>query len=462
MNLGCNAACKGPGCEAEWPTTRVVVHSNDSLRRSTDAWSDAIASYDGLDAHGARWRLATLGRTLLFGQPEVGQVLRVPFRLSDGPWERLDKWTGPKGFGAAVASIDVYDEGGPALLVGAPDAEFGRGAVYVFPDATSGPVDADDAPLEIRGGTTGDRLGEHLEICADLTGDGRPEILVSMPWFTTPTDPLFRGLEVPDLAGGVVMLTSEALLAATGVVSAWDLGPVWWGVRVGDGAGLALACDHDLDGDGVADVAIGAPWHEPNDSDDNHGRVYVLGGAALPPTGPLDADSMLTVIDGEPGEWLGLSLAMLELDGELPAELAVGGPGYDGGAGRLHIYQAQSLTREFAVEPLVTFTYSDDSPVHFGRWLAAGDLDADGLSDLLVGAPDLQSGRNGFDTGRAWTFRGTSQDLWLPDDTQVIADERVLGNHAFQRVGRAPVLHDLDGDGRDEVLLPTRREARQD
>jgi hypothetical protein len=455
---GCGAVCRGPGCEAQWPNTRVSVLRGDDLRRSTDVWSDAVARFDGNDTHGAPWAVGMLGRTLLFGQPDARQVLRTPYREGRGSWERLDRWTGPEGFGAALGTADFNGDGELDLLVGAPDTDFDRGAAYLFRSAIQGTADAEAAALEIRGGAAGDRLGEQIAICGDVTGDGLPDALVSMTWLATPDHPSFDGRQVPDLGGGVVLLRSEALGGMEGVTEPWSLGPTWWGEQVGAGAGRALVCDRDLTGDGVVDLVIGAPFHDGEAGADS-GRTYILDGAVLPATSPL-GEAAIAVLEGTAGAWLGMSLTTLDLDGVAPAELAVGAPGFAEGIGRVVVYAARPLTRRYTPEPVFSFARDGVAPDHFGRWIAEGDLDGDGISDLVVGAPDLQDGGNGYDTGRAWVFRGGNRDLWLPEDTDLIADERVLGSEPFSRVGRAPLLVDLDDDGLDELVLATRRASK--
>ncbi len=469
---GCSSVCKGPGCATEWPLTRVAVHHGDDMPLRKQAWQ-ADATYDGRSDEGARWVLSAENRSLFFGQGEANQVVRVGWRPGDGQYDRLGTWTGTEGFGTAIATADIDGSGRFDLLAGAPDTEFGRGSVFLFPDAgvAGGPTNAEDAPLEIRSASAADRLGEQIVLCSDISGDGLPEILLAAPWFTRPDDASFPVGEIPELSGGVFLIVSEQLRDAAGVVTPYDLGAAWWGEAEGDGAGLAMACSADHDDDDIADVVIGAPWRN-DDVESDIGRVYLISGATLfDDAGSLEpavtraslGEIATTVIDGDTASSLtGSSVVPLQLTDDGAAALAIGEPGYGGGQGRVTVYPGSELARGGVPKPMVVFTHQGAEEDNFGRWLSSGDLDGDGLQDLVVGAPDMRpNDRVGYDIGHLWVFLAKSSDLWLPKDTPSIADHELIGEHPFQRVGRAPLVADLDGDSRAEISLPTRRASEE-
>jgi hypothetical protein len=224
-----------------------------------------------------------------------------------------------------------------------------------------------------------------------------------------------------------------------------------------------VVCDADLDGDGRPDVAIGAPWAGGSD-----GRVYVISGAELPGDGRLDEVAQAVLLPVQPGGWFGSALTTLApaVTDTIPtafegAELVVGAPGQDGGRGRVLVYAPLDLTEPISLLPEMEILPEEgrDLPEHVGRWLAAGDVDGDGLADLLVGAPDRQSGPDGWDVGRAWLWRGTTRATWHDATPVDDADVDITGAQPFQRVGRAPRVVDLDGDGAAEIILPTRGPA---
>jgi len=164
------------------------------------------------------------------------------------------------------------------------------------------------------------------------------------------------------------------------------------GNGIGDHFGAALAAG-DFDDDGLDDLAAGAPnknhgTGNPNDS----GRVYV---AYTSGDGPDPADG--PDIIGE-DEWAG----------DTPGE------------GEL-----------------------------FGSALAAGDVDGDGIDDLLAGAP----GEGTFDVGRVYLKRGSATGLTTANNA--LFTETLLGgsNGTDDHLGNVIALGDVDGDGVLEIAL---------
>jgi FG-GAP repeat len=427
---GCTGVCDGRTCEALFPEAALVV-SEAGVDGSFAVGSLARAISDGTSEDGTDWTVAPDGDVVYVGMPEVGRILRL----------RLD---GEAFVQEAVLAGDVGDELGAALTVvggdlwvGAPGADGARGEVSVYPDgAIEGPP-----TLVIRGSGVDDRFGAAVVACADLIEredappeeqDDTPEVAVQAPLYAAPG--------VPDLAGAVFLVSADAV----GEGDPADL-PVFWGAEAGAGLGAAITCAEDLDLDGVVDVALGAPW-----AAGGAGRVYVA--PALPAVGRV-GDGW-RVLEGVAGEWFGRSFAVL--DG---GALAVGGPGWSDGVGRVQVFALTAGDEsELPVQTIVEEPQA--TPPHFGRWLAAGDLDGGGLLDLIVGAPDRVLETTGAvplaDAGRIWAWYG-----WSAADAPEGADAsdapfQVRGVHAFQRVGQGFALSDADFDGNDELWIPTR------
>ncbi len=209
----------------------------------------------------------------------------------------------------------------------------------------------------------------------------------------------------------------------------------------GERAGLALAGGQDLDGDGGADLAVGAP-----DKDGGRGGVYVV-------IGPMTASSAL----GDAPAWkgtdsadeAGASLAALaDQDGDGLGELLVGAPGGD----QAYLLAGPATAGGGLSGAEVILDGVAGS--RFGGTLAVGDLDGDEVEDLVLGAPDelvdgLLSDLEGV--GSVYTFlgpRGVDADI---DD----ADARFhrSTDEAESYTGRALATCDPDGDGQDDVVI---------
>ena len=461
-SAGCQQNCKGASCDEEWPRTRIAHIDVEDVGTGGNLERAASTFFEGTNEERALWTLRSSGTSLWLGQPEANQVLSLSPTL-----ERAEGtpplWTGNGGFGSALA-LPQARNGETELWVAAPDHDLGAGAIYRFTTPGQG-GDASAATLRVAGSSAADRLGSTLKRCADLTGDGADELLVASPWFESPVgEPawLDSGMEaeMSSLAGAVFLLTSEQFLSTErAVVFPWELGPMWWGDATGDQAGASLSCDTDHDGDGMADIVIGAPLVDVSDELTDAGRVYFISGASLPGDGPLDEVST-SRIDGDAAHgWLGMEIQPLDLnpdDGELAWDLALGAPGTNSGRGHVQIHLGADLARGGIPKPSYRFNLSTQSAGHFGRWMATGNLDGDTLGDLVVGAPDLAVDRNGYDQGRAWVFLGASVSEWEANGSSALADVRLLGEHAFERLGRSPWIVDVDADGIDELLLPSR------
>ena len=426
---GCGVVCRGPGCADEWDLGRLLVVRG--AQGDADAVDAASGAWLGTVEQGNGWVVAAAGTTMWVGLPDVSSVAVVADGTADMALPAASITQGDtSAFGAALAVANGTD-----LWIGAPDLDFSQGGVYRVPGGAD-PV--------IRGAGPGDRLGDALATCGDLDGDGLQDLLVSAPWFAAPDGFPFAD-DVPALAGAVVLVLSAQ--EGVAVREPWTAGRLWWGATAGDALGAGMVCDRDLDGDGVVDIALGAPYFGAADD----GAVYVISGAALPDSGPVDGAATRTV-DGAAGSWLGTSLATLVPEGDPVAYLVAGAPGAEEGAGSAWILSNLDQPTPSRRAEIVADTAAAGS--HVGREVATGDLDGDGTDDLLVGAPDWKEGKNGDAAGRLFAWHGAGGFLGTLDLGS--ADVVLTSTQPFSRIGRGVVAHDLDGDGADDVLLPTR------
>ncbi len=307
---------------------------------------------------------------------------------------------GHKGLGVSVAFVgdvnaDGFDDvaGGETCFCVGPTFP---GKVFVWSgewiaSTAAGQVPATPMVLyELTGVAGGDHFGAAVSAAGDIDQDGAADFAVGASQ---------GGLN----AGGYVTLFS----GASGVVLATIQGS-----HTFDFFGSALARAGDVNADGWPDLAIGA-WGDDlgaSGINTNYGSVRVLSGEWVARTAqgqtPLSPQFVLSVDGPGAGDGLGMALASLgDLDFDGRDELALGasqdrsgtttGPGYveivSGGSGTI-------LGRAFG-------DFSGDS---FGSALAAaGDLDGNGVADVLVGAPSNTSG--GAFSGQVRVF--TAYDL---------------------------------------------------
>jgi len=218
----------------------------------------------------------------------------------------------------------------------------------------------------------------------------------------------------------------------------------------GDGFGAALARLGDLDGDGVTDLAVGAPGDDGAGT--SSGAVWLL---FLNSDGSVKSERRLgaDALAGETGDQLGSALAGLgDLDGDGTFELAVGAPGDDDGSTNLGAIWILSLdpAGTLVAQRKISATaggFAGNLQGHalLGSALSAlGDLDGDGTVDLAVGAPGSP-------------FVANNPVTWIlflnPDGTVRTEQELpVVDSAALAATG------DLDGDGHTELAVGNRND----
>lgn len=309
----------------------------------------------------------------------------------------------------------------------------------------------DDADQALTGSADDDLVGWSVSVGGDLSGDGEADLVVGAPGCTTVEDPRETGtfLATCGAADPVVYVVQQPLSATAA------LGRAAARVR-GDGEAVGMALDgrNDLDGDGNADLVIGA---EPD-----CGGCYQSGAAAVfygPLEGILftgrDEDARLErLVDGD--TWGDSRLAEAldaggDADGDGQADLLIGDALMRDSANE----NAWMSNAWLALGPLegerlhgegVVFTnYAEISLVGLAVTLD-GDLDGDGFADVIVGAPGRSDGAG---DGQVLVFRAPFQEEVIALDDAIASVEGVSA-----ALGTAlSVPGDVDGDGRDDLLI---------
>jgi len=243
-------------------------------------------------------------------------------------------------------------------------------------------------------------------------------------------------------------------------------GTVLPGVTEGDEAGRSIAYAGDINGDGLDDLVIGAPYASVNGA--ASGRIYVVFGSDQAFSTPLN----LAALDGSNGfaingedifDFAGISVAAAgDINGDGIDDLAIGASGVSSGAnysGSTYVVFGKNQPWPAAVELSALdggngFEIQGGSP--YGESgaavAAAGDINGDGIDDLLIGAP-FAAGFNGrgyvvFGSDETWAANISLADL---DGTNGFAMDAVnTGDTLGSAVSGAG---DVNGDGFDDLVI---------
>jgi len=233
-----------------------------------------------------------------------------------------------------------------------------------------------------------------------------------------------------------------------------------------DRLGISVASLGDLDGDGVTDIAVGATLDD--DGSTNRGAVYIL---FLNSNGSVKSEQKISDTAGgftgtlDDQDQFGTSVASLgDLDGDGIPDIAVGaGSDQDGGEDRGAVWilflDTDGTVKSFQkISDLEGgFTGTLDNFDIFGISVASlGDLDGDGVTDIVVGARNDDDGNT--DRGAVWILfldtDGTVKSFQKISDTaggftNELADSDLFGISVAS-------LGDLDGDGVTDIVVGTR------
>jgi len=412
--------------------------------------------------------------------------------------------------GEALTAGDFNGDGTLDLAVGAPGyGEVGSpqlGAVYVFYGRATwdeAELDVGDADLVLTGDQVHGRFGWELAT-VDLNADGRDDLAVSAPTTSAANKKFY---------GTVYVYCADDTLPTTPTITVTS-------DEANTNLGHSLAAG-DADGDGYADLLIGAPyahgagqlrgmiaayysgashtgevtladadWRIDGDVDylllgmrlgfyhDAAGRRLLLAAApgtrvdTLQMVGSLrgydlaadQADAPVFTLTGS-GEFdkFGWATAVGDFADDARELIAISAPTASGDrlkqAGSAFLLDLSELSGEQTLDDVTVLAEigGDEKLARFGWRLAAGDVNGDGVDDLLITQPWRSNGRERV-AGGAYLYLGGAAfaDAWpaFPD-----ADVSPMGEGGFAMLGKTALLADIDNDGSDEIVLAGGRDS---
>ncbi len=320
-------------------------------------------------------------------------------------------------FGKSVAAGDVNGDGKGDVVVGVSGEDLCsskvQGQAYVFSGA--------DGSLLYTLGAPNPQVNTHFGdsvVVGDVNGDGKADIAVAASAGTVGENVWQGQVYIFSGVDGSLLFTLDAPTPQP---------LAFFGQSLGVG---------DVNGDGKADVAVGASGKDVG-GNKGQGQAYVFSGADGSLLFTLDSPDL------QAGAHFGASMAVADVNGDDKGDVAVGASWGDvsghRGEGRVYVFSGANGSLLFALS-----TPSSSEGGDFGWSVAAGDVNGDGKGDIAIGAYSEDVGAN-FLQGQTYVFSGADGSLLYTLDTP---DPQVGASF-----GRTVAVGDIDGDGKGSVIV---------
>ncbi len=458
-----------------------VSHAGDV---NSDGYADVIvgAPYYDVDT-GEKVILNDAGIALLYYGTkdgiDTGNAISFPGDQADS------------NFGFAVSTAgDVNGDAYSDIIIGAPmytNGQANEGSAFVYMGGYSGPNENPDWIQQ--GSIEGEHFGRSIACAGDVDGDGYTDVIVgasrydSITWYNPGGALLYKG-------------------SPTGLKTYSN----WLYVETGNDQlfGYSVAGAGDVNGDGYGDVIIGAP----NKGYSNRGKVYLflgeptnaglettatwsmavtetemLYGSVVDTAGDVNGDGYADVIisagkyDSSRGlvevylgnenglastpQWTQTGESSLshygcdvasagDVNGDGYSDIIVGEfsaesprPGYYGGA---HVYYGSPAGLSTTPAWTGFHPYFQTMSMYGYAVSSAGDVNADGYSDVIVGAP--HGAVTGGNPGMVFLYLGSSSGLNQAEDWY---HEGGVSNEYFGK--EVSPAGDVNGDGYSDFLV---------
>lgn len=380
----------GPSTSPDWTATSTFQNSVSSAVFGSSVASAGDVNGDGFDdvIVGALSDGPTAaGRAYLYFGSSTGLSTTPAWITPD-----LDQRQGQASQGSAVASAgDINGDGYSDIIVSAPMFTSGAksaGRVFVYYGSPTGPSPQADWTAD--GNQTGEDFGHSVASAGDVNGDGFGDVIIG-------ADQFHMGRNGHGSGSVAVYLGSPSGL---GRKAAWVVN----GDAMSSQFGVAVSGAGDVNGDGFGDVIIG----DLGQRDPQHpleGRAFVYLGSA---SGLSPSPAWVGYGNQQYGGFGGSVGAAGDINGDGFDDVLIGAPiGSANGVvnpQRAFLYLGSSSGVQ---DPAAWMVQGEAQNEYFGRPVAmAGDVNGDGLIDVLVASPGYTPTPGADSAGRVQLYLG--------------------------------------------------------
>lgn len=356
--------------------------------------------------------------------------------FDDAPVKLEGTASGHNAGNSVAAAGDVNGDGYADLVVGASRAKGGgndSGEAYIVLGPLADGLILTDADARLIGEYAYDVAGGWVSGGADLTGNGRDDVLIGAVGYGDSSLQQQGGLYVVEgnTSGAASLAGARAVVEGT---TRYD--------RVGTSGAAA-----DLDGDGLADVIAGG---ETAPQGDGNGHAIVVLGPVAGRTTSADADAVYV---GEAEDhFAGFAVGGGDTNGDGYGDLVVGAPGFETGSspeGAVYIVLGPPGVGELSLSEAEVRILGDQAGDELGRSVSADtDVTGDGRVDVMATAPGNDQASS--NAGAAAVFYGPVSGALTFSD----GDFRVFGEAAEDGAGSSiSGFADIDGDTVPDLLV---------